>query len=102
MDATIPIALAVVAFIVAPAVYATMRLRRTDDRIRLFEVLQGKKLPLPDSQSEASVRAGAHAVRRCVNCSAQDACDRAIAQRDWNALAKICPNDEYVEGLRRC
>ena len=102
MDAiAIPVAVALAALIVAPVAYAAFRLRRID-RVRLFDVVQGQHLAQPDAQSEASIRAGALATRRCVNCSAQPACDQAIAQRDWNALAKICPNDKYIEGLRRC
>ena len=99
MDATILIALAVVAVLVAPAVYAALRLRQIE-RVRLFEVVQGQNLPAPDAQSEASVRAGAYALRRCVNCRAQATCDRAIAQKDWSALAKVCPNEDYLQALR--
>jgi uncharacterized protein DUF6455 len=102
MDAAIPIALALAAFVVAPFVYAAVRVRRMareGSRVRLFEVVQGQNLSQPDAQSDASVRSGAHAVRRCVNCLAQASCDRAIAEHDWNAFDELCPNADYLRGL---
>lgn len=102
MDALfIAVSLAVVALVIAPVLYATtLALRRDDGRLRLFEVLRGQGLPLPESASEASVIAGAHAVRRCVGCSSQESCDRLAAQGDWQALAAICPNHDYIDRLR--
>jgi hypothetical protein len=88
--------------ILAPVAYAAflaVRVARSNGRVRLFEVLQGENLPRPDFESEASVRAGAYAVRRCVNCSELARCDQLIAARDWKALNEICPNRDYLDSL---
>lgn len=96
-------ALVLVVLIAAPVVYATVlavRMARDGGRLRLFEVLRGQDLPLPEAASELSVRAGACAARRCVGCPSHAACDGLIARRDWIALRAICPNSDYLDSLR--
>ena len=104
MDATfIAVLLVLVVLILAPVLYATaaaLRTVRDEGRLRLFEVLRGRDLPLPEVVGEASVRAAACAVRRCVGCQSQATCDQLAARRDWNALGAICPNRDYIDHLR--
>lgn len=103
MDAiSLALSLAVAALILAPMVYGTYRvLARDDGRLRLFEVLRGQGLALPEAASEASVLAGAQAVRRCVHCPSQAACDPLLARGDWQALRALCPNQEYIDRQRQ-
>lgn len=97
----ITLAVAVAAFFAYAFITGARRMLRDDGPLRLGQVLRARGLPLPNAGSPLEVAAAAQATRRCLACSEQHRCDIAIAERDWDRLAEICPNHGYIEGRAR-
>ena len=96
---------ALIAALLGFALYAAFvsfrRVLRHDGRLRLLEAASMRGVALPDPQSDAAAYGAGLAAYRCVTCGEIERCDRILAAGDWRALRQICPNAEYIEGLKR-
>lgn len=99
------IAVASVVFLFAFAVYAAansaMRIVRDRGPLRLYRFARAQGLEFPGAESEAQMRAGALAARRCANCAVQERCDACLAKGDYAGLRRICPNAAFLDRLAR-
>lgn len=99
------IALAALVFLLAFAVYASvnsaMRVARDRGPLRLYRLARAQGLRFPGPESEAEVRAGALAARRCASCAVQERCDAYLAKADYAGLRRICPNTAFLDRLAK-
>jgi hypothetical protein len=68
---------------------------------RLGRVLQRLGVDVASLESERTLRAAAIAVRRCLACPDQDACDAWLAAGGRNGCPPRCPNAAFLRGLSR-
>jgi hypothetical protein len=87
------------AFAVYVAVHSGMRMARDRGPLRLYRLARAQALEFPAAESEADVRAGALAARRCASCAVQERCDAYLAKTDYAALRRICPNTAFLDRL---
>lgn len=71
-----------------------------DDRVRLPEMMALRGAREPIIYTDAVARDAARATRRCMRCSAKQACDAYLAAGDASAYRGFCPNAPYIDSLR--
>ncbi|HZM33711.1 MAG TPA: hypothetical protein VFC18_04380 [Burkholderiales bacterium] len=97
--------IALIAALFGFALYAAFvsfhRVLRHDGRLRLLEAARMRGVELPDPQNDAAAYGAGLASFRCVTCGQIERCDKVLPAGDWRALREICPNADYLEGLKR-
>jgi hypothetical protein len=70
---------------------------RADRRLRLYEMVRLRGVPLPGDR--ASARDVAAAERRCLACSSKQLCDEQLRSGSASGYRQFCPNALYLEWL---
>jgi hypothetical protein len=68
---------------------------------RFGRVLQRLGVDLATVESERTLREAAIAVRRCLTCRDQAACDAWLADGERNGYPPRCPNEPFLRSLSR-
>ena len=85
-------------FAVLAIAFALWRHRpRADQRLRLYEMMRLRGVPLP--RDRASARDVAAAERRCLACSSKQMCDELLRSGRSGGYRQFCPNALYLEWL---
>jgi hypothetical protein len=85
-------------FAVLAIAFALWRHRpRTVERLRLYEMVRLRGVPLP--RDRASARDVAAAERRCLACSSKQMCDELLRSGRSGGYRQFCPNALYLEWL---
>jgi len=70
---------------------------RAVKRLRLYEMVRLRGVPLP--RDRASARDVAAAERRCLACSSKQMCDELLRSGRSGGYRQFCPNALYLEWL---
>ena len=70
---------------------------RAVERLRLYEMVRLRGVPLP--RDRASARDVAAAERRCLACSSKQMCDELLRSGRSGGYRQFCPNALYLEWL---
>ena len=70
---------------------------RADKRMRLYEMVRLRGVPLPTDR--ASARDVAAAERRCIACCSKELCDELLRAGRSSGYRQFCPNALYLEWL---
>jgi len=85
-------------FAVLAIAFALWRHRpRAVERLRLYEMVRLRGVPLP--RDRASARDVAAAERRCLACSSKQMCDELLRSGSSGGYRQFCPNALYLEWL---
>ena len=85
-------------FAVLAIAFALWRHRpRAVERLRLYEMVRLRGVPLPGDR--ASARDVAAAERRCLACSSKQMCDELLRSGRSGGYRQFCPNALYLEWL---
>jgi hypothetical protein len=85
-------------FAVLAIAFALWRHRpRAVERLRLYEMVRLRGVPLP--RDRASARDVAAAERRCLACSSKQMCDELLRSGRSGGYRQFCPNALYLEWL---
>lgn len=82
------------------AVLLALRRRRlrADGRLRIYDLMHLRGVPLPGDRASAPDVAAAE--RRCAACASKELCDELLAAGASDGYRRFCPNALYVEWLR--
>lgn len=88
--------LATVVLALGVLLVALRRRKRTDERVRLHEMMRLQQVPPPERRDQD----GAAAEHRCAACASKELCDELLRSGDTKGFRKFCPNALYIEHLR--
>jgi len=90
------------ALVLALAVVLFMRRRRqrTDDRVRLYDIMRRRGVSPPPAEDAVGAQDVAAAERRCAACANKEMCDELLRIGQTRGYDRFCPNALYIEWLR--
>lgn len=90
------------ALVLALAVVLFMRRRRqrTDERVRLYDMMYRRGVSPPPAEDAVGARDVAAAERRCAACANKEMCDELLRVGQTRGYDRFCPNALYIEWLR--
>lgn len=72
---------------------------RTDERLRLYEMMRLRGVPQIAPRDQATARDFTAAERRCAACGSKGLCDELLRSGDNKGYRRFCPNALYLEWL---
>jgi hypothetical protein len=91
---------ALIAVTIGLVLLALRRRPRTDDRVRLYELMRLQQVRPAQPRDPAAARDTATAERRCAACASKELCDELLRTGDTKGFRQFCPNALYVEWQR--
>lgn len=92
--------LAGVVLALAIVLYARRRRQRTDERVRLYDLMHRRGVSLPPAEDPGGAQDLAAAERRCAACANKEMCDELLRLGETRGYQRFCPNALYIEWLR--
>ena len=89
--------LAVFTLVIGMMLLALRPRPRADQRVRLYEMVRLRGVPLP--RDRASAHDVSAAERRCLECSSKQLCDELLRSGRSSGYRQFCPNALYLEWL---